>query len=1035
MDIRAENQGENLLIGTQIRSDCDQCEFPPLPSDTAFHRTLEFLKTMLTIKPSAIQPLATLTGLILAAAPIRADLANSGFEADGIAAKRYSALVPSSWTNFGSAANYVADGTAFPGTTGAHGGSRYYLTHAAGQGYSAIKQKDSSLSWAALAVGDTLTVSAWTTYRSDISGAADTYFWLNPSDTTDLYSSPMNVTDVAAGIWTQRVWKLKITQTLLDRAVAGKWGSVEVGLGILWKAGGDVHQQVAFDDVSLVHIPALKRADNVQPIPTLVHKPAPERSTHAGGPGFNRDIRPILSENCYYCHGQDPKHRGGDRRLDSFEEAVVVRDGVAAIVPSDPKVSEIMRRIVSKDPDEMMPPPDSHKANLKPEQIAMIEKWIASGAEYEPHWSFVPPEKSETPASNPVDYFIEKRLKADGLQAAPLADDHTLVRRAYLDLTGLPPTPLDIATYLDDKAPDHWGRLIDRLMASPHFAERLALPWLDGARYSDTHGYSIDDHRDMWAWRDWVINAFQKNEPYNQFILEQIAGDLIPAATPDQIAATGFLRNSMNTHEGGTIAEEYRVNYTVDKVDAVATSILGLTMRCAQCHDHKFDPFSQKEYYRFFAFFNTSSENGKGAENASSPPVMEYKSPLGDGGMQGLKDRVAELEYLKANPTPILATKIADVTKSVNEEIRVLKLDIDRGHTSVMVMDHKPGLRKTHILTRGAYDQPGEEVSSGVPAVLPPIEGPASLTRLDLARWITRPDHPLTSRVAVNRMWQMVFGRGIVETAGDFGNQGSWPTHPELLDWLAVDFVEHGWNLRQLLKTILTSETYRRSAAATPQQLEKDPRDLLFARSPRTRLPAEIIRDQALAVSGLLNPAMGGPGVFPLQPDLWSEISHFGYPKPFTAQIFLQGRGSTTHRRSLYSFWKRTSPPPVLALFDAPTRETCAVVRGATNTPLQALVVMNEPQFVEAGVALGNRMIQEGGPSPTARLTYGFRLATGREPETQELKLLEKSLTHYLTRYTASEADAKSLAGTPEQAAYAVLGSTLINLDEFINRP
>ena len=793
-------------------------------------------------------------------------------------------------------------------------------------------------------------------------------------------------------------------------------------------------------DGSLV-APASKLPATDQTAPGPVQKPvpnvvAPKRTAHPGDISFNRDIRPILSENCYFCHSQDPKHRGGDRRLDSFEEAVVVRDGMAAIIPGNPKASDIMRRILSKDPDEVMPPPEAHKTELKPDQIAALEKWIAAGAEYEAHWSFVPPEKSESPATNPVDHFIGKRLKTDELQASPPADDPTLVRRVYLDLTGLPPSPQDIATYLDDKSPDRWSRVIDRLMASPHFAERLALPWLDGARYSDTHGYSIDDHRDMWAWRDWVINAFQKNQPYNQFVLEQIAGDLIPGATPDQIAATGFLRNSMNTHEGGTIAEEYRVNYTADKVDAVATSILGLTMRCAQCHDHKYDPLSQKEYYSFFAFFNTSSEPGKGAENASTPPVMDYKSPLGDGGMQQLKDRVTELEYFKANLPPELASRAKDVTKSVNEEIRVLKLDIDRGHTSVMVMNHNPQLRKTHILARGAYDQPGEEVSPGVPAVLPPMDGSAAPTRLDLARWITRPDHPLTARVAVNRMWQMIFGHGIVETVGDFGNQGSWPTHPELLDWLAVDFVEHGWDIRHLLKTILTSETYRRSAAATPQQLEKDPRDLLLARSPRTRLPAEVIRDQALAVSGLLNPAMGGPGVFPPQPDLWSEISHFGYEgKPFTAQIFLPGRGASTHRRSLYSFWKRTSPPPVLALFDAPTRETCAVIRGATNTPLQALVVMNEPQFVEAGIALGKRMIEEGGPSATSRLTYGFRLTTGREPETQEINMLEKSLARNLVRFMANEADAKSLAGTPEQAAYAVLGSTLINLDEFINRP
>jgi hypothetical protein len=753
-------------------------------------------------------------------------------------------------------------------------------------------------------------------------------------------------------------------------------------------------------------------------------------------PSFNKDIRPILSENCFLCHGQDPKHRGGELRLDIREQALANRDGVMAIVPGNPEKSEIIRRILSKDPDDVMPPPEAHMVAMPSKDIDTLKRWIKAGAVYEPHWSFVAPKKSQVPeGTNPIDHFVNQRLTEENLKPSQVADPETLVRRVYLDLTGLPPSLADIDAYLADHAPDRWEKLIDRLMNSVHFAERMALPWLDGARYSDTHGYSIDDHRDMWGWRDWVINAFQKNQPYDQFLLEQIAGDLIPNATPDQIAATGFLRNSMNTHEGGTIEEEYRVNYTIDKVDAVSTSVLGLTMKCAQCHDHKYDPISQKEFFQMYAFFNTSSEPGKGATNASTPPVMNYKSPLGDGGMDQLKARIAELEHFKTNPPPELAARINQLNKSIEEEIKVLKRDLDRGHTSVMVMDHKPTLRKTHILVRGAYDQYGEEVTTGVPAVLPNLDAAASPTRLDLARWITRPDHPLTARVAVNRTWQMVFGRGIVETAGDFGNQGSWPTHPELLDWMAVDLVENKWDIRHVLKTILTSEAYRRSAASTPEHLEKDPRNELLARSPRTRLPAEIIRDQALAVSGLLNPAVGGPGVHPPQPDLWREISHFGYVPAFTAQIFLKGQGASVKRRSLYTFWKRTSPPPVMMLFDAPTRETCAVVRNATNTPLQALVVMNEPQFVQSGIALGKRMMADGGNSPTSRITHGFRLATGRSPKSEEIKLLEKSLARHLERYTKNEADSKTLAGTPEQAAYAMLGSTLINLDEFINRP
>lgn len=964
--------------------------------------------------------LAALVSLGLSSATAWADLANSNFDADEPAENGYTSMVPASWSGSGAGSKYVANTTLLGAGNKAPSGDRYFLAHATAGIHSTISQELKSLNWSSLSVGDTLTISAWTTYRADVSGAAHTHFWLNPSDSSGLNSPPIDVTlDAAPGEWKRRTWSHVVTQATLSHAAAKNWGAVEIGVGILWKNGKDSDQQVAFDDVAFSHTPAPKTA-----------------SRSSEGPDFNRDIRPILSENCFLCHGQDPEHRGGDLRLDIREEAVAVRDGIAAIVPGDPANSDIIKRILSQDPDMVMPPPKAHMPAMKAEQIALLEKWIENGAEYQEHWSFVSPRKKEVPAGNPVDHFIGKRLEQKGLTAAPPADDNSLVRRAYLDLTGLPPTPQQIAAYLDDTRSDRWEKLIDHLMETPQFAERMAMPWLDAARYSDTHGYSIDDHRDMWAWRDWVINAFQKNQPFDQFVLEQVAGDLIPNATPDQIAATGFLRNSMNTHEGGTIPEEYRVNYTLDKVDAVSTSVLGLTMKCAQCHDHKYDPISQKEFFSMYAFFNTSSEPGHGATNASTPPVMDYKSPLGDGGMAQLQARIAEIEHFKANPPPELTGLIKEVIKSADEEIKVLKRDLDRGHTSVMVMDHKPELRKTHILIRGAYDQYGEEVAPGVLSVLPPLEASANPTRLEFARWIIRPDHPLTARVAVNRTWQMLFGRGIVETAGDFGNQGSWPTHPELLDWLAVDFIENGWNLRHVLKTILTSETYRRSAAATTEHLEKDPRNELLARSPRVRLPAEIIRDQALAVSGLLNPAIGGPGVHPPQPDLWREISHFGYEgKPFTAQIFIPGLGDSVHRRSLYTFWKRTSPPPVLALFDAPTRETCAVVRSATNTPLQALVVMNEPQFVEAGAALGKRMIADGGASATSRITHGFRLTTGRDPEPKELELLEKSLARHLARFSANEDDAKLLAGTPEQAAYAILGSTLINLDEFINRP
>jgi len=800
----------------------------------------------------------------------------------------------------------------------------------------------------------------------------------------------------------------------------------------------------------------------------------------ASEPNFNRDVRPILSENCFLCHGQDPEHRGGELRLDIREDAIADRDDGAAIVPGDPDKSAMMQRILSTDPDMVMPQPKAHLPPLKPEQIETLRSWIANGAEYEPHWSFVPPVKAEIPGGgkSPVDGFVRAHLAEEGLKPNPPAPMEAQIRRLHLDLTGLPASLAELDSFLADTSPDRWEKRIRSLMDSPHFAERMAMPWLDAARYSDTHGFSIDDHRDMWGWRDWVIHAFQKNQPYNQFVTEQLAGDLIPGATPDQIAATGFLRNSMNTHEGGTIEEEYRIAYALDKTDAVATSMLGLTMKCAQCHDHKYDPISHKDFYQFFAFFNASSEPGKGATNASTPPIMEYTSPLGDGGMGGIRQRVSELKFLRAHPSAeiiaaresweasatvsreildiprpqrsleqwkkineafikaggSLAKLTAITLKTIDVEIGVMEKDLKRGKTTVMVMDHKPNLRKTHILERGAYDQPGEEVTAGTPSVLPKMDVDGIPSRLDLARWVTGPENPLTARVAVNNLWQTVFGRGIVETAGDFGNQGSWPSHPELLDWLAVDLVENGWDLRHVLTTILTSETYRQSAAATPENMEKDPRCEMLSRSPRSRLAAEIIRDQALAISGLLNPKLGGPGVHPPQPDLWSEISHFGYEKPFTAQIFLPGRGESLHRRSIYTFWKRTSPPPSMAIFDAPTRETCTVIRSNTNTPLQALVLMNEPQYVEAARAFGRRMIAEGGEN---RMGYGFRIATGREPTAEELSLLTAALEKHSLRYGKDPAAAKLLVGeeNPELAAYTMLASILLNLDELINRP
>ena len=969
---------------------------------------------------------------------------------------------------------------------------------------------------------------------------------------------------------------------------------------------------------------------------------------------FNRDIRPILSDNCFGCHGTDAHDAKAGLQLHSFEAATAPlgkgKDR-QALVPGDRGASELWKRVSAKDPEEIMPPPDSnHRLSL--EQIELLGRWIDQGGEYEGHWSF---QTVAAPKGASIDSLIRAQFEESGLRPAPPANRETLLRRLTQDLTGLPPTPEEIDAFLTDQKPDAYERVVDRLLTSPAAAERLAVDWLDGARYADTNGYSIDDHRDMWIWRDWVIHAFLTNKRFDEFTVEQIAGDLLPGATEQQRVATGFLRNSMNTHEGGTIPEEYRVTYNVDKVDTVATVFMGLTMKCAQCHDHKYDPISQKEFYQFYAFFNQSSEPGSGGTNSNTAPLIEAGSAICDADRvkRDVRQRIAELDRLRVTPEPAMArirdewesrtlltlapppkeaTKPADLPrvphssaswiwaaddkqaakaqfehrfqlegeptaaqllftcddactvkinggkaiekkslwmepkivritnlkagenhlevsatndgpspagllfslavraddgtvnhfvsssewsakvagaqwkaaanlgqygsapwgkkiqeqgspggagnsalyaalskpkpkrskadwKTINDafaavsgpfkiyihqlnlEEKVLSKAAQSGRATVMVMDYKP--RDTHILDRGAYDQPGEKVIADGPAILPLLNGPdgKAKTRLELARWLVDPAHPLTSRVIVNRYWQMIFGTGLVKTAEDFGAQGEYPSHPELLDWLAADFVEHGWDLRRVLKQIVMSETYAQSSAATPDSLELDPYNRLLARAPRFRLGAEFVRDSALLAAGLINRDLGGPSVHPYQPDgLWAEISHYGYPAGFTSQKFLPGSGRALYRRSMYTAWKRTSPPPSMAIFDAPSRETCTVRRLNTNTPLQALVLQNDPQFLEAARALGDLMAAAG--SVEKGITHGSRRVLGRGPTARELKILSSALTRYQQIFQSDTGKAQQLltaagakaSGDPNQTAWMLVASTLLNMDEAVTR-
>jgi hypothetical protein len=814
---------------------------------------------------------------------------------------------------------------------------------------------------------------------------------------------------------------------------------------------------------------------------------------------FNRDIRPILSDNCYSCHGPDKHARKGDRRLDTADGATVEHDGVQAIVPGDLTKSELVARIESHDPDDVMPPPKSEK-KLSPAQMGLLKQWIEQGAKYEPHWSFIAPQRPAVPEvggqkkANPIDAFILARLEKEALKPAPEAERTALIRRATYDVTGLPPTPAEIDLFLADPAPDAYERLIDRLLASPRYGEKLAVQWLDLSRYADTHGYHLDAGREMWKWREWVIAAFNRNLRYDEFTLWQLAGDLLPNATIEQKLATGFVRNGMINFEGGAIADEYLAAYVKDRTSMVGTVFLGLTVGCAECHDHKFDPITQREYYQLFAYFNAVPEKGLDGSKGNAAPLLEFPTPEQQTRLAALPKEIAAAEKKLTDaqsaqtasqtaweptaataeaPLPgpeaaILALPVSERTPSQGEQLRKFyrekvaplpkeltaeperlrkELEAEKSQVpTVMVMEQMATPRETHLLNRGQYDQPGEVVTPGAPASLPPLPADAPANRLGLARWLVDPRHPLTARVTVNRFWQLFMGTGIVKTLNDFGSQGEWPSHPELLDWLATEFTESGWDVKHLVKLIVTSETYRQSAKLTPELKERDPYNRLYARGPRFRLSAEEIRDTALAVSGLLSPKIGGPSVSPYQPEgLWEELSSRGDSKKWTAQFYVQSHGEDLYRRSLYTFWKRTCPPPQLQSFDAPDREICTVSRERTNTPLQSLVLLNDPTYVEASRTLAERMMTEAGATPAERVRFAFRLATARGATDAEVTLLVNLFEQQRSRYAAQREEALKLLTNGEHprnetldpvelAAWTNVASTILNLDETVTK-
>ena len=820
---------------------------------------------------------------------------------------------------------------------------------------------------------------------------------------------------------------------------------------------------------------------------------------------FNRDIRPILSENCFFCHGQDPKHREADLRLDQRSEAIKDNDGVFAIVPGHPEKSEILKRLLSHDADDQMPPPESNR-KVSPAQIDLIRRWIAQGAPYEKHWSFVPPEKAPAPklsdttwARQPFDRYVLAKLEIEKLQPSAEAKPATWLRRAAFDLTGLPPTPTEIAAFEADAAKRGeaaYAAAADRLLSSTRFGERLAQDWLDVARYADTHGFNNDSSRSMWRWRDYVIESFNANLPFDRFVTEQLAGDLLPNPTPDQRLATAFNRNHILNGEGGNIAEEQRFVSLFDRVESTTTTWLGLTVACAQCHDHKYDPITQKDYYQWLDAFNHVKErgvpgggptqNGGRSRFRLDTTVVETPSPEQAAELARLqadfdklnkdfgahqtkafeawlakptKDKgmlPKELEALLAPDKKRTAAETKKLRDHYNKnvfpedrkKIAAFKqidrakqlLDGYRGDVlpRVMVMsDDQP--RETNILDRGAYLSKKEKVTFDAPGFLPPLPKDAPKNRLGMAQWLFRPEHPLTARVQVNRQWQHFFGYGIVRTSEDLGVQSDRPTHQELLDWLSVEFRESGWKTKALQRLIVTSKTYRQSSRVTKEHLQKDPENRLLAHAPRLRLPSLILRDVALRSSGLLSPKVGGVPVYPYLPDSpWESLAitkerDFSYP---------QSKGADLYRRSLYTFWRRTIAP--VNMFDSSARQTCRVRTAITSSPLHALTMLNDPTWVEAARVLAQRVTKEQ-PTDEARLARAFALVLGRAPAGPEPALLAKMLTNQRAVYAADAKAAEALLAIGESkrdatipaAEHAALTATclaLYNLDAAITR-
>ncbi len=810
------------------------------------------------------------------------------------------------------------------------------------------------------------------------------------------------------------------------------------------------------------------------------------RGVAAADVDFTREVRPILSDHCYHCHGPDEGSRQGDLRLDQRDAVYAADRSPPVVVAGDPQASLLIQRIMSEEPSERMPPPESKHA-LSEAQIATLRQWVAEGAIWQDHWSFQPLAASPVPRvatdrfpdhepRNPIDLFVTERLAAQGLRPAPRASREQLLRRVTLDLTGLPPTIEELDAFLADESPDAYERVVARLLASPRYGERMAWDWLDAARYADSNGFQGDNDRTMWPWRDWVIGALNDDLPFDQFTLWQLAGDRLPNPTLEQRLATGFSRNHMINGEGGRIPEENRVEYVFDQMETMGTVWLGLTLQCCRCHDHKFDPISRREYFQLFAFFNQTPVDGGGG-NPQTPPTLAVASSAQQRDLasrrllleeladriqqqeQAFRDNLAKLEPETGRQMPLREALEQPLRERSDERLQLLltaaesrdpeyaariksyrdqraqRNALENSLPRVMVMEDRPERRPTPMLEKGLYNKLGELVDAGTPAVFAPLPAEGSADRLKLARWLLDRKNPLTARVTVNRHWQAFFGNGLVRTPEDFGIQGERPTHPELLDWLAHDLLTHGWNIRRLHRLIVQSATYQQSARrATTGDDNDDPDNLWLSRGPRMRMPSWMLRDQALAASGLLTEQLGGPPVNPYQPaEVWPDAT-------FGNKQYTQSHGSDLYRRSVYTFWRRIVGPTLF--FDAGKRQTCTVRVPITNTPLHSLTVLNDPTYLEAARVLSQQAMTSEA-TDGGRIALAFRQLSGRRPTDAELEVLLARLLLLKQQFAADAAAAEQFLAVGEwprdpsldrieHAAFTGLCSLLMNLDEVL---